>query len=159
MERIGELVDGIYDEVDGAERYAKRALKAKTDGEIAYAKTYAEMANQELWHADRLHDMAVSEIKLAEQQGREAPDGMRKVWDWEHGRIVDKTAAVRNLLANTSLEIWEAVNAASLNPARRIGVDAAKGSLEAGKDADIAICDADFNVRRTILGGRTIYTA
>lgn len=81
MERIGELVDGIYDEVDGAERYAKRALKAKTDGEIAYAKTYSEMANQELGHADRLHDMAVSEIKLAEQQGREAPDGMRKVWD------------------------------------------------------------------------------
>lgn len=39
MERIGELVDGIYDEIDGAERYAKRALKAKTDGEIAYAKT------------------------------------------------------------------------------------------------------------------------
>ena len=98
MERIGELVDGIYDEVDGAERYAKRALQAKADGEIAYAKTYAEMANQELGHADRLHDMAVSEIKLAEQQGREAPDGMRKVWDWEHGRIVDKTAAVRNLL-------------------------------------------------------------
>lgn len=98
MERIGELVDGIYDEVADAEKYAKAALKCKTDGEIAYAKTYAEMANQELGHADRLHDMAVSEIKLAEQQGREAPDGMRKVWDWEHGRIVDKTAAVRNLL-------------------------------------------------------------
>ena len=73
--------------------------------------------------------------------------------------VLKLNAAVRNLLANTSLEIWEAVNAASLNPARRIGVDAAKGSLEAGKDADIAICDADFNVRRTILGGRTIYTA
>ena len=28
-----------------------------------------------------------------------------------------------------------------------------------GKDADIAICDADFEIRRTILGGRTIYTA
>ena len=75
------------------------------------------------------------------------------------GSVLKLNAAVRNLLANTSLEIWEAVNAASLNPARRIGVDAAKGSLEAGKDADIAICDADFNVRRTILGGRTIYTA
>ena len=75
------------------------------------------------------------------------------------GSVLKLNAAVRNLLANTSLEIWEAVNAASLNPARRIGVYAAKGSLEAGKDADIAICDADFNVRRTILGGRTIYTA
>ena len=62
-------------------------------------------------------------------------------------------------MENSSLKLWEAVNAASLNPAKRIGVDATKGSLETGKDADIAICDSDFNIRRTILGGRTIYTA
>lgn len=75
------------------------------------------------------------------------------------GSVLKLNAAVRNLMENSSLEVWEAVNAASLNPARRIGVDATKGSLEAGKDADIAICDADFNICRTILGGRTIYTA
>ena len=75
------------------------------------------------------------------------------------GSVLKLNAAVRNLMENSSLEVWEAVNAASLNPARRIGVDATKGSLEAGKDADIAICDADFDICRTILGGRTIYTA
>ena len=75
------------------------------------------------------------------------------------GSVLKLNAAVYNLMENSSLEVWEAVNAASLNPARRIGVDATKGSLEAGKDADIAICDADFNICRTILGGRTIYTA
>ena len=35
---------------------------------------------------------------LPRRNRAEADDGMRKVWDWEHGRIVDKTAAVRNLL-------------------------------------------------------------
>ena len=67
--------------------------------------------------------------------------------------------AVRNLLENTNLPVWDAVNAASLNPAKRIGVAERKGSLEPGKDADIAICDREFNVLRTIRGGETIYTA
>ena len=75
------------------------------------------------------------------------------------GSVLKLNEAVRNLMENTQLPVWDAVNAASLNPARRIGVADRKGSLEAGKDADIAICDAHFNVRATISGGRTIYTA
>ena len=75
------------------------------------------------------------------------------------GSVLRLNHAVRNLLAHTDLPLWEAVNAASLNPAKRIGIDDRKGSLETGKDADIAICDADFNVRHTILGGRSIYIA
>ena len=75
------------------------------------------------------------------------------------GSVLKLNHAVRNLAKHAELPVWEAVNAASLNPAKRIGADACKGSLEAGKDADIAICDADFEICRTILGGRTIYTA
>ena len=75
------------------------------------------------------------------------------------GSVLKLNQAVRNLLANTSLPVWEAVNAASLNPAKRIGAADVKGSLENGKDADIAICDSDFNICRTITRGRTIYTA
>ena len=75
------------------------------------------------------------------------------------GSVLKLNNAVRNLAANTNLPIWEAVNAASLNPARRIGVDNAKGSIEVGKDADIVICDKDFAVCRTIISGRDVYTA
>ena len=75
------------------------------------------------------------------------------------GSVLKMNAAVRNLLNNTHMQVWDAVNAASLNPARRIGVDDVKGSLEAGKDADIVLCDSDFNICRTIICGRTIYTA
>lgn len=75
------------------------------------------------------------------------------------GSVLKLNEAVRNLLENTDLPVWAAVNAASLNPARRIGVDERKGSLENGKDADIVICDENFGVRRTLLGGRTIYQA
>ena len=48
----------------------------------------------------------------------------------------------------------EAVRMASLTPARLIGVDAQKGSLESGKDADIAIFDDTFNAWRTMIGGQ-----
>ena len=75
------------------------------------------------------------------------------------GSVLRLNHAVRNLLAHTDLPVWEAVNAASLNPAKRIGVAGRKGSLESGKDADIAICDSDFNIRRTIVGGRSVYIA
>jgi N-acetylglucosamine-6-phosphate deacetylase len=46
---------------------------------------------------------------------------------------------------------------ATLTPARVIGVDGEKGSLEAGKDADIAIFEEDFTVWRTMIGGRWVY--
>ena len=65
--------------------------------------------------------------------------------------------AVRNVLANTDLTISQAVNMASLNPARRIGLSASKGSIEEGKDADFAIVDDAIDVQATILGGRVIY--
>ena len=75
------------------------------------------------------------------------------------GSVLKLNRAVYNLLKNTSLPVWEAVNAASLNPARRIGADGCKGSLEPGKDADIAIVNENFDVLSTIIGGRTVYTA
>ena len=75
------------------------------------------------------------------------------------GSVLKLNNAVRNLLDYTDLPVWEAVNAASLNPARLIGVDDRKGSLETGKDADIAIVNENFDVLRTIVGGRSVYTA
>lgn len=53
----------------------------------------------------------------------------------------------------------EAVRMASLTPARVIGVDDRKGSLEAGKDADLTVFDAGFRVWRTMILGRWVYAA
>jgi len=52
----------------------------------------------------------------------------------------------------------EAVRMASLTPARVIGVDARKGSLAPGKDADIAIFEEDFSAWRVMIGGKTVKT-
>ena len=73
------------------------------------------------------------------------------------GSVIGFNTAVRNMWQNTDLPLHEVVRMATLNPARAIGVEGEKGSLEAGKDADIAIVDEDIRVQRTVLGGRTIY--
>ena len=73
------------------------------------------------------------------------------------GSVLKLNDAVRNLRDNTDLPFWKVVCCASLNPARAIGIDAFKGSLESGKDADIIITDSDFNVLKTIIAGEIKY--
>ncbi len=58
------------------------------------------------------------------------------------------------LTGAVGVPLVEAVQMATLTPARVIGLDHRKGSLEAGKDADIAIFEEDFTAWRTMIGGR-----
>lgn len=73
------------------------------------------------------------------------------------GSVLKLNSAVYNVMKNTTLPINEIFNMASLNPATSIHVADRKGSLEAGKDADIIIADENINIIRTIKGGKTIY--
>lgn len=73
------------------------------------------------------------------------------------GSVLKLNEAVRNVAANTDLPLHTVVAAASLNPARAIGMDATKGSIEAGKDADLIVTDRDFNVKKTIIQGDIRY--
>ena len=72
------------------------------------------------------------------------------------GSALTMDRAVRNFARHTGLPLWQVVNMASLNPARSIGMDARKGSLEPGKDADIVITDPDFNVQATFVRGTPV---
>jgi N-acetylglucosamine-6-phosphate deacetylase len=51
------------------------------------------------------------------------------------------------------IPLVEAIRMVTLTPAGVIGVDNHKGSLEAGKDADIVVFEDDFTVWRTMIGG------
>lgn len=75
------------------------------------------------------------------------------------GSVLKLNDAVRNVLANTDLPLYEVVNAASLNPATAIGVADKKGSIEIGKDADLVIFDENINIHKTIIGGTVRYEA
>ncbi len=75
------------------------------------------------------------------------------------GSVLKLNNAVKNVYNNTDMPLWAVVSAASFNPAKAIGVDDRKGSLEAGKDADIIITDRNFNITKTIIGGKIKYEA
>ena len=54
------------------------------------------------------------------------------------------------------VDLAQAVEMASLAPAKVLGIDDKKGSLENGKDADIVVMDKNCNVSMTIIAGKVI---
>lgn len=97
MKKIKCLVENIGEEVEDAEKYAVEAMRMKAD-DPELAKVYAELARQELGHADTLHNQAVRIIKAHKATGAETPPSMQIIWDWEHSKIVDKTARIKLML-------------------------------------------------------------
>lgn len=73
------------------------------------------------------------------------------------GSVLTLNKAVYNLYKNSELELFDAVNCASLNPAKAIKEDKDIGSIDTGKRADLIIIDEEFNVLTTVLGGKTVY--
>ncbi len=65
-------------------------------------------------------------------------------------------------LRKNGLDDAEALRALTINPARALGIDHRVGSIEPGKDADIAIFDGDpletlTTVRMTLINGKIVY--
>jgi N-acetylglucosamine 6-phosphate deacetylase (EC 3.5.1.25) len=70
------------------------------------------------------------------------------------GSTLTLDKAVKNILANTDLSLYESVALASYNSAKVIGVHDRKGLIKEGYDADIVIFDDDINIKKTIVGGK-----
>ena len=92
--------------------------------------------------------------------GREyiSRDGVARYGD---GTLIGTALALNEIGARfkkyTGCSLQEAVNSISLNPARLLGIDHRKGSIEPGKDADLVVMNSDFSVQMTIIGGKIVY--
>ncbi len=75
------------------------------------------------------------------------------------GSVLKLNNAVKNMMAHTDLPLCEIVAAATLNPATAIGMGDCKGSIEAGKDADLILTDMNFDIKKTIMQGEVRYGA
>ena len=65
------------------------------------------------------------------------------------------------LAVKAGMDPFQALQAITINPARHLGIDGRVGSLEAGKDADVVLCDGDpmvssTHVQRVILNGQQV---
>jgi N-acetylglucosamine-6-phosphate deacetylase len=74
------------------------------------------------------------------------------------GSMLTMNRAVGNGVRVVGLDLVDAVYAASYLPALSCGLADRKGSLDAGKDADVTVLNADFSVHLTLCGGEVGYS-
>lgn len=79
---------------------------------------------------------------------------------YHDGTLIGSTMSLARIAMNfmrfTGCSIEEAVHTVTLNPARLLGLDKRKGTLEAGRDADIVVFNDDLSVHTTIIEGEEI---
>ena len=87
-------------------------------------------------------------------------DGVAMMPDFKAfgGSICTADRCVRTMHLQAGLPIEKAVRMMSLNPAKIIGVDDKKGSIEKGKDADLVLFDESVNVKSVYVKGRKVFT-
>jgi len=73
------------------------------------------------------------------------------------GSCLTMDEALKRTIAFTGLTLAEVLPALTLNPARQIGADDRKGSIEVGKDADLVVLGPDLSVVRTFVGGVPVH--
>jgi N-acetylglucosamine-6-phosphate deacetylase len=88
-------------------------------------------------------------------------DGVAKLPDRSAfaGSVATADRLVRNMVKIADVSLIDAVKMMTITPARIIGVDGIKGSLTAGKDADIIVFDNDINIKTTVIDGHVVYNA
>jgi len=70
--------------------------------------------------------------------------------------VVRMNDLIKTLIGSVGLSLPDAIKMATLTPAKIIGVADRMGSLEAGKDANIAVADNNMDIYATIVEGREV---
>lgn len=73
------------------------------------------------------------------------------------GSIATMDRCLRTAFRDYGIPLWQVSRMLSLTPARLCGVQHRKGSLEAGKDADVVIMDRELRVQRVYARGSLGY--
>lgn len=96
----------------------------------------------------------------AEGQEVMVEDGVAKLMDHTGfaGSVATMDRVVRTVQRLTERPLEEIVRSATETPARIMGCDERKGTIEVGKDADIVVFDEDVNIYHTIIGGELFYS-
>jgi N-acetylglucosamine-6-phosphate deacetylase len=87
-------------------------------------------------------------------------DGVAKLPDRSAfaGSVATTDRLVRTMVQIAGVPLMDAIKMMTQTPARILGIDAYKGTLEKGKDADIVIFDNQININHTIIEGHVNYS-
>lgn len=86
-------------------------------------------------------------------------DGVAKLPDRSSfaGSVATADRLIRTMVFMADVPLADAVKMMTSTPARILGVSEKKGSLIAGKDADVVLFDNNITVRMTIINGKIVY--
>lgn len=98
MTRIKDLADEMKDELCSAKEYAEEYLTFKAKDDNTWANRYKEMANDELKHANYLHERVVADIEEL-RKVYTPPQEMLDKWDADHKKYIEKAAWIKQMLA------------------------------------------------------------
>jgi N-acetylglucosamine-6-phosphate deacetylase len=86
-------------------------------------------------------------------------DGVAKLPDRTSfaGSVATADRLIRTMTTMGEVSLIDTITMMTMTPARILGLDVRKGSIERGKDADIVIFDDEVNVSLTMVGGRIVY--
>ena len=73
------------------------------------------------------------------------------------GSILKMNTAVKNLVKICKIPFNEAIDAATINPAKNLGLDKQMGSIAIGKNADFTVLNKHFEVVLTVIGGHVAF--
>ena len=99
---------------------------------------------------DGTYDLGGQEVIMAKGQAR-LKDGTLA------SSVLTMDKAVKNMVNKVGIQLPKAIQMASFNPAKSIGIDDKKGSLEPGKDADIVILNKNLETELSIVAGKIVY--
>lgn len=74
------------------------------------------------------------------------------------GSTLKMNEGIYNFMKTLDISLEEAVDCATINPAKCLGIEKTKGSISVGKDADLVVVDDKLNVYMTICRGKVIYS-
>ena len=98
MTRIKKLADEMKDELCSAKEYAEEYLSFKAEENTTWANRYKEMANDELKHANYIHERAVTEIDEL-REVYTPPQKMLDKWEKDHNKYIEKAAWIKQMLS------------------------------------------------------------
>lgn len=98
MHKIKKMAERIAEELEDAKTYAEDYIEAKAKGNMSAANKYKEMSNDELRHAENIHEFAVAEIESIAKVYT-APIEMQEKWERAHKEYVQNAALVRQMLS------------------------------------------------------------
>ncbi|XP_044255213.1 N-acetylglucosamine-6-phosphate deacetylase [Tribolium madens] len=74
------------------------------------------------------------------------------------GSIASMIECVRSFLTSTGCSVEYALEAASLHPAKALGIESVKGTLNFGADADFIMLDEKLELKSTWIAGEKVYS-